>query len=132
MAVKTMGGAAALVAPDGSKIPLTEDVYDAALKYVQSLLSAKPKAVSTAAADFISTGEAASLLGVSRQTFNRMLEAGEIPFERYGASSHRRVCRADVLAFREKSRSGRKAALADMRSAAAEGGLYGIDFATEV
>lgn len=131
MTVKTMGGTAALVAPDGSRTPLTEEVYNAALKYVQSLLAPKPKTASAEATGLITTGEAASLLGVSRQTINRMLEAGEIPFERYGSSSHRRVHRADVLAFRERSRSERRAALADMRSAASEGGLYDIDFTAE-
>lgn len=101
-------------------------MYEAVLKYVRSLKSTRLKD-ETIAVDYISTGEAASLLGVSRQTVNRMLEAGEIPFERYGAKGHRRVRRADVLAFRDRSSSQRKAALGDMRSAAAEGGLYDID-----
>ncbi|HJH42216.1 MAG TPA: helix-turn-helix domain-containing protein [Rubneribacter badeniensis] len=130
MVAKGTGGTAALVAPDGSRTPLTEDMYKAALEYVNSLLKLSATAASDAP-DFIGTGEAASMLGVSRQTFNRMLEAGEIPFERYGASGHRRVRRSDVAAFRERSRSERALALADMRAAAFEGGLYGIDFAKE-
>ena len=102
---EAMGGSAALVAPDGSSTPLTDEMYEALAAYARKLERTRRPAV--VAVDYVSTGEAAGLLGVSRQTLNRMLEAGEIPYERYGRG-HRRVLRSDVLAYREASRSGGK------------------------
>lgn len=107
MAEKASDGEAALVAPDGTRTPLTDDMYEALSNYARTLARKRNRAA--IAVDYVSTGEAASMLGVSRQTLNRMLEAGEIPFERYG-KGHRRVLRSDVLAYREASRSGGRAA----------------------
>jgi len=100
MTAETKGGSAALVAPDGTSTPLTNEMYEALAAHARKLERAKRPAV--IAVDYVSTGEAAALLGVSRQTLNRMLEAGEIPYERYGRG-HRRVLRSDVLAYREAS-----------------------------
>ena len=105
MAEETKHGSAALVAPDGSSTPLTDEMYEALAAYARKLERTRRPAV--VAVDYVSTGEAASMLGVSRQTLNRMLEAGEIPYERYGGG-HRRVLMSDVLAYREASRSGGK------------------------
>jgi excisionase family DNA binding protein len=45
----------------------------------------------------VTTQEAADLLGVSRPTVVRLLEAGVLPYEQPG--SHRRLLLRDVLAF---------------------------------
>ena len=100
MAENAEHGLAALVASDGSIMPLTDDMYEALAKHARMLERNKQRTV--IAVDYVSTGEAASMLGVSRQTFNRMLEAGEIPYERYG-KGHRRVHMSDVLAYPEAS-----------------------------
>ena len=76
----------------------------------------------------LSTSEAAEILGVSRPTLVRLLEAGEIPFEQPGR--HRRVRLADVLAYHERSRRYRAAGLDQMVADAEDAGLY--ELPTEV
>ena len=68
----------------------------------------------------LTTSEAARLLGVSGPTVVRLLEAGEIPFER--PARHRRVRLADVLAYR--AQRARSAALDEMVRVSEEGGFY--------
>ena len=53
----------------------------------------------------LTTQEAAELLGITRPTLVRLLEAGKIPYSSPGR--HRRVELADVLAFRQQERARR-------------------------
>lgn len=71
----------------------------------------------------LTTQETADLLGVSRSTVVKLLEAGEIPFEQPGG--HRQVRLADVLAYRDRASVERRAALDRMVEIADEVGLYG-------
>lgn len=66
----------------------------------------------------LSTQEAAELLGVSRPTLVRLLEEGEIPFEK--PSRHRRVNLADLLAYKDRISGQRRTVLAEMTADAAE------------
>ena len=70
----------------------------------------------------LTTQEAADLLGVSRPTVVKLLEAGEIPHERPGR--HRRVKLADLLEYRDRVAPERKLALDRMSQLAAESGMY--------
>lgn len=58
----------------------------------------------------LSTQEAADLLGVSRPTLVRILDAGAIPFST-PTGTHRRVKRADVLAYQKQSTRRRREGL---------------------
>ena len=60
----------------------------------------------------LTTQEGADMLGISRSTLVRMLEAGEIPFER--VRRHRRLCLSDVLEFQRRQRRAADEALGDM------------------
>jgi excisionase family DNA binding protein len=64
----------------------------------------------------LTTQEAAELLGITRPTFVRLLDAGKIPFTTPGR--HRRVELADVLAYRDDQKTTRRQALDAMAAEA--------------
>jgi excisionase family DNA binding protein len=72
----------------------------------------------------LTTQEAANFLGISRPTLVKLLESGEIPFERPGAGRHRRVRLQDVVAYQERKRVQRRTALDELTREAADAGLY--------
>ncbi|KAA2263489.1 helix-turn-helix domain-containing protein [Solihabitans fulvus] len=72
----------------------------------------------------LTTSEAAQLLGISRPTLVRLLEAGEIPFDQ--PNRHRRLRLADVLAYQERSHRARAAGLDQMVRDGEADGLYDL------
>jgi excisionase family DNA binding protein len=70
----------------------------------------------------LTTQEAADLLGVSRPTLIKLLQAGKIPFETPGR--HRRVRLADLLTYQAVRREEQRRALQDLTRDAQDTGLY--------
>jgi excisionase family DNA binding protein len=70
----------------------------------------------------LTTQEAADFLGVSRPTLVRILESGEVPFQKPGR--HRRVMLSDLLTYQEASRRHRREALQELADDARKDGLY--------
>lgn len=70
----------------------------------------------------LTTQEGADLLGISRPTFVKLLESGEIAFEQPGR--HRRVRLDAVLAYRQRRFSQRRDSLDRMVEIADESGMY--------
>ena len=76
-------------------------------------------------AEDLTTQEAADLLGVSRPFLVGLLDGGDIPSGKVG--THRRVQRADALAYREQMRATSDEALQALTDQAQELGLYDAD-----
>lgn len=121
-ALEASSGAALTI--NGETIDLPPAVAEALLQVVDAMR--RGLAVTVAPQDQrLTTQEAADMLGISRPTLVRMLEAGEIPFEK--VRRHRRLFLTDVLEFRERQRRAANEALSDMVADAQAMGTYDDD-----
>lgn len=110
-----------LVMPDGSRIALPPEVATV-LREVAAAM-AEGKAVTVAPHHTtLTTQQAADLLGISRPTLVKLLEAGELAYTQPGR--HRRLRLSDVLAYRDRIRHERDAALDELAEISDEAGLY--------
>jgi excisionase family DNA binding protein len=66
--------------------------------------------------------EAADMLGVSRPTLVKLVEAGELPYEQRGR--HRRLLLTDVLDYQQRARADRGRRLDELADQAGELDLY--------
>lgn len=104
---------AALVGPDGQSVALPAEAFRVLADVVHAMREGK--AITVVPIDqLLTTQEAATFLGVSRPTLVRLLEAGEIAFERPSAGRHRRVRLEDVLEYQRRRRTERRAALDEL------------------
>jgi excisionase family DNA binding protein len=116
-------GHATLTGPDGTRLDLPGEVFEV-LREVVAALSQGLAITVAPHQTVLSTSEAAQLLGVSRPTLVRLLESGEMPFDKPGR--HRRVRLADLLAYQQRSRRGRAVLLDQMVADSEDAGLYDL------
>lgn len=93
----------------GEQVELPAAVYQVLRQVVEAMAANLAVTVSPHART-LTTQQAADLLGVSRPTLVKVLEAGKVPFERVGA--HRRILLRDLLDYRDRRRGEQYAALA--------------------
>jgi excisionase family DNA binding protein len=110
-----------LLGPDGEQAPLPEEVYRVLVEVVQAMREGEAVTL-VPRTQRLTTQEAADFLGVSRPTLVKLLEEGKIPYEQPGR--HRRIMFTDLLAYQERLREERRAALDRMTEEASEAGLY--------
>ena len=91
----------------GNVIELTAEEYERAREAVLNTAGQ--------AAEHITTGEAAKILGVSRRTVMRMLDDGLMPYTRLGNQSYRYMRLNDVLEYRKRSEHERRESLDQVR-----------------
>lgn len=117
------GGHATLTGPDGTQLELPGEIFEVLRDVVAALAQGLAITVATHQT-VLSTSEAAGLLGVSRPTLVRLLEAGEIPFSQPGR--HRRVRLADLLAYQQRASRVRAALLDQMVADSEDARLYDL------
>lgn len=110
-----------LTGPDGERLELPAEVFEVLRDIVAAM--AEGQAVTIVPVhQRLTTQEAADLLSISRPTLIKLLESGEIPFERPGR--HRRLRLTDVLAYRDRRSTQHRQALDRMVEIADESGMY--------
>jgi excisionase family DNA binding protein len=110
-----------LEGPNGESLVLPPEVFEVLRGVIEAMASGQAVTIAPVH-QRLTTQEAADLLGISRPTLVKLLEAGEIPFEQPGR--HRRVRLADILSYRERASAERRAALDHMVEIADEADLY--------
>ena len=112
---------AKLVGPDGRTQKLPVSLYKFLLQLIADLQEGGSVSIIQNEAK-LTTVEAASLLGVSRQFLINLLEQGKIPFHKVG--THRRVYVKDVLVFKGRRDGHRRRVLDDLIEAEIADGFY--------
>ena len=115
---------ARLVGPDGKTQPLPVSLFEFLTKLIADVRTGRSVAIVQNDAQ-LTTVEAASMLGVSRQFLVNLLERGEITFHMVG--THRRIYIRDLLAYKARRDSRRRQILDDLTRAEAEDGLYDLE-----
>lgn len=100
-----------LVGPDShDQVELPPEVYRILLQVVDAMSHGLAVTVAPQS-QTLTTQQAADLLGISRPTLIRLLDAEQVPYERVG--THRRLLLRDVLEFRERRREEQYRMLAE-------------------
>lgn len=107
--------------PNGEQLVLPAEVFEVLRDVVDAMSRGQAVAIAPVH-QRLTTQEAADMLGISRPTFVKLLEAGEIPYEQPGR--HRRVRLIDVLDYRNRRSSQRREALDRMVEIAEDGEMY--------
>lgn len=103
---------AALVDPAGKTRSIPDEIFRILDQVTNALASGEGITVVPQNA-MMTTQQAADFLGISRPTLVRLLESGDIPFEKPGR--HRRVRLDDLVAYQSASRTERRDALRELR-----------------
>lgn len=107
--------------PDGTTVRLPKVAVDGLIEMLDAVAHGEDATVVRTPRE-VTTQQAATVLNVSRPTVVKLIDEGTVPARKVG--SHRRVLLTDLLAYRDKVVSERRAALDEMTREAEELGLY--------
>lgn len=119
--LRALGAHPRITTEDGTVLDLPASVAEALAEVLEAAAEGE-RALVLRSPDDLTTEQAAAVLGVSRPTVVRLIEAGKLPARMVG--THRRLSLGDVLAHREASAKRRSDALDEMAREAEELGLY--------
>lgn len=95
----------------GDQVEIPHEIYDVLVTAVDAMRKGLAVTI-TPRSLTLTTQQAAELLGVTRPTIVRILDAGRIPFEKPG--THRRIKLEDILSFKEARKAEQYQALASL------------------
>jgi excisionase family DNA binding protein len=102
-------GKTLLMSASGQTLELPHTMFEV-LRFVGATLAAGNGVTVVPRATKLTTQGAADFLSISRPTLVKLLERGDIPFEKVGR--HRRVTLDDLLAYQEREQARRRTVLA--------------------
>jgi len=105
---------AALIDPQGNALPIPDEIFRI-LDQVTDALAAGEGITVVPQGMAMTTQQAADFLGISRPTLVRLLEAGDIAYDKPGR--HRRVRLEDLVEYQASFRAERRAALRELQRA---------------
>lgn len=111
----------ALVGSSGERIELPEALYGWMVHVVEQVREGKA-VVLIPEHELLTTQAAANILGMSRPHLVKLLESGEIPFEKVG--THRRIRFGDAMKYLRQRTVGRRLALSKLTAEVEAAGLY--------
>jgi excisionase family DNA binding protein len=114
-------GNAKLVGPNGEARLLPDSLYSFLVELIGLLNEGKSVMIVQNQAK-LTTIEAASILGVSRQFLVNLLEKGEIPYHMVG--THRRMYAQDLFRYRARRDASRQKLIRELAQAEVAEGLY--------
>lgn len=116
-----LGSHPRLTTDDGVVLDLPQSVLEALAEFLEAAADGERALVLRSPED-LTTEQAAAILGVSRPTVIRLVEAGKVPARLVG--THRRLALSDILAYRDASAANRRSAMDEMTREAEGLGLY--------
>jgi len=114
-------GKAKLVGPSGEARLLPDSLYSFLVELIGLLNEGKSVMIVQNQAK-LTTVEASSLLGVSRQFLVNLLEKGEIPYHMVG--THRRIYAQDLFQYKAQRDKRRHKIIRELAQAEAKEGIY--------
>lgn len=117
----SLGSHPRITTDDGTVLALPQPVLEALAEFLEAAAEGERALVLRSPED-LTTEQAAAILGVSRPTVIRLVEAGKLPARMVG--THRRLALGDVLTYRDASTAKRRTALDEMTRDAEDLGFY--------
>lgn len=114
-------GKAKLIGPSGEARLLPDSLYSFLVELIGLLNEGKSVMIVQNQAK-LTTVEASSLLGVSRQFLVNLLEKGEIPYHMVG--THRRIYAQDLFQYKAQRDKRRHKIIRELAQAEAKEGIY--------
>jgi excisionase family DNA binding protein len=117
-------GKAKLVGPSGEARLLPDSLYSFLVELIGLLNEGKSVMIVQNQAK-LTTMEAASLLGVSRQFLVNLLEKGDVPYHMVG--THRRIYAQDLFQYKAQRDRRRHKVIRELAQAEAKEGIYDLE-----